>query len=66
MQFYTETEVARTLNCSKATLRRMRREHRGPAWTRVGRLIRYLPDWLPEYVASGATGGTTQEHQSLG
>jgi excisionase family DNA binding protein len=59
MQLYTEGDAARTLNCSKATLRRMRREHRGPRWTRVGRLIRYPVSWLREYVERNAGDSAT-------
>ena len=64
MKTYRENEVARMLNCSRATLRRMRREHRGPRWTRVGRMIRYPDEWMTEYVErhAGVTEEAIQEH----
>lgn len=52
-----EKEAARFLNCSVALLRRMRREHRGPRWVRIGgRLVRYPADWLSEYVDHNEAG----------
>lgn len=50
----TEREVAQSLRCSVAALRRMRRERRGPRWTRVGRLVRYPLTWLREYLQENA------------
>ena len=37
----TETEVAQIFKCTRAALRRMRREKRGPRFIHVGRLVRY-------------------------
>jgi predicted DNA-binding transcriptional regulator AlpA len=37
----TEVEVAEIFKCSRAALRRMRREKRGPRFIHVGRLVRY-------------------------
>ncbi len=51
---YDERGAARYLGCSAALLRRMRRERRGPRWTRVGRLVRYPERWLSEYVEAQA------------
>ena len=50
IQTLTEKEVATALRCSTAALRRMRREGRGPQFTRVGRLVRYPADWLRDYI----------------
>jgi len=41
MQTLTESEVAHALKCTKAALRRWRREGRGPRFIRIGRLVRY-------------------------
>ena len=41
MQLLTENETATTLKCTKAALRRWRRERRGPRFVKLGRLIRY-------------------------
>lgn len=55
MQMLTEREVAVLLRCSVAGLRRMRREQRGPRWTRVGsRLVRYPQEWLRDYLYDNA------------
>ena len=41
----TERDAAEYLNCSSALLRLMRQQGRGPAYLRLGRLIRYeVPD----------------------
>jgi predicted DNA-binding transcriptional regulator AlpA len=41
MQLMTEDETAITLKCTRAALRRWRRERRGPRFVKLGRLIRY-------------------------
>ena len=46
----TERDVAALLRCSPAALRRMRREGRGPRWTRVGRLVRYPLRWVQDWI----------------
>ena len=51
---YDDRKAAEFLGCSRALLRRMRREGRGPRWTRVGRLVRYPSDWLSEYIEAHA------------
>jgi hypothetical protein len=41
----TERDAAGYLNCSPALMRLMRQQGRGPAYLRLGRLIRYeIPD----------------------
>lgn len=53
----TEKEVAEVLQCSVACLRRMRREGRGPKWTKVGRLVRYSEHWVTEYLEANSIRG---------
>lgn len=55
LKFCDEREAARVLACSRALLRRMRSERRGPRWTRIGRLVRYRDDWLVEFADANAT-----------
>ena len=50
MQLHTEDETARILSCTKAALRRWRRERRGPRFVKLGRLIRYRQSDLEEFV----------------
>ena len=47
---FTEPELASDLKCKPAGLRKMRREGRGPGWTRVGRLVRYPRAWVQEWL----------------
>ena len=54
MAMYDERKAAEFLGCSRALLRRMRREKRGPKWTRIGRLVRYSAEWLAEYIEAHA------------
>jgi len=48
----TTTETAQALKCTPGALARMRRERRGPAFVRVGRLIRYRPVDLDAWLKS--------------
>jgi predicted DNA-binding transcriptional regulator AlpA len=50
MQLHTENETAKILCCTKAALRRWRRERRGPRFVRLGRLVRYRQSDLEEFV----------------
>ncbi len=50
----TEHETAKLLKCSVPGLRRMRREGRGPRWTKLGKLVRYRSDWLREFLEKNA------------
>lgn len=47
-----ESEAARILGCTVACLRGWRRKKRGPAFIRVGRLVRYRPSELAEFMDS--------------
>ena len=54
----TELEVSKRLNVSVASLRRWRLLRRGPAFLKVGSLVRYQPEDLDAWLASLPTGGT--------
>jgi excisionase family DNA binding protein len=54
----TEQEVSKRLNVSVASLRRWRRLRRGPAFVKVGSLVRYSPEELEAWIASRPTGGS--------
>jgi hypothetical protein len=48
----TEQEVSKRLNVSVASLRRRRLTKRGPAFHKVGSLVRYQPDDLYVWIVS--------------
>jgi excisionase family DNA binding protein len=50
LHLLTEKQTAELLNCTASALRRMRREKRGVAYVRIGRLIRYNPQDVEQYV----------------
>jgi hypothetical protein len=54
----TEHEVSKRLNVSVASLRRWRLLKRGPAFLKVGSLVRYRPEDLEEWLSSRPTGGS--------
>jgi excisionase family DNA binding protein len=54
----TEEEVSKALNVSVASLRRWRLERRGPAFIKVGSLVRYKPEDLELWLAAQPTGGS--------
>lgn len=56
LKFYSESELAQLWGCARGTLRRMRREGRGPPWIRLGRLVRYPEAWLQSYMLANAAG----------
>jgi hypothetical protein len=53
----TEQEVSRRLSVSVASLRRWRLLRRGPAFVKVGSLVRYSLVDLEAWLASLPTGG---------
>lgn len=55
----TQIEVSKRLNVSVASLRRWRLLRRGPAFLKVGSLVRYRPEDLDTWLASLPTGGST-------
>ena len=57
----TETEVAKRLNVSLASVRRWRLERRGPAFVKVGALVRYRPEDLDAWLSALPTGGGVQD-----
>ena len=46
----TENEASEILNCTKAALRRWRRERRGPDFIKIGRLVRYRESDLLDFI----------------
>ncbi len=64
MQILNETEVAEMLRCTKAALRRWRREGRGPRFIRVGRLIRYRLADVEEFLESNASSSRPASNAS--
>ncbi len=58
MVLMTETEVSKQLNVSLASLRRWRLLNRGPAFLKVGSLVRYRPEDLEAWLISRPTGGS--------
>jgi Helix-turn-helix domain len=61
----TEKQLSAALHCSKAALRRMRREGRGPRWTRVGRLIRYPKQWIQQFIEQNASSAAGTPERCL-
>jgi excisionase family DNA binding protein len=56
----TEEEVSKRLNVSLASLRRWRLLRKGPAFVKLGSLVRYKPEDLDSWLASLPTGGSVQ------
>jgi excisionase family DNA binding protein len=48
----TEGEAARLLRVSLTSVRRWRREGRGPVYRKIGRSVRYRPDDLADFIAT--------------
>jgi hypothetical protein len=46
----TELDAARFLNVHPGTLRNWRCKGKGPAYTLVGEAVRYIPQYLRDYV----------------
>ena len=61
-----ETEVAKKLRVSLACLRRWRLEKRGPAFVKIGQLVRYRPDQLELWIQSLPTGGLEKGETKTG
>lgn len=61
----TEQDVSKRLNVSVASLRRWRLTKRGPAFLKVGSLVRYPPEELEAWLASLPTGGTARHERSF-
>jgi hypothetical protein len=54
----TENEVSKRLNVSVASLRRGRLLRRGPAFLKIGSLVRHSAEDLDAWLASRPTGGS--------
>lgn len=61
-----EHQVAEFLGCSVALLRRMRREGRGPKFTRIGRLVRYREDWLSQCIEANSVDAQARKEARSG
>jgi excisionase family DNA binding protein len=57
----TETEVAKRLNVSLALVRRWRVKKHGPAFVKVGVLVRYRPEDLEAWLNGLPAGGSSPE-----
>lgn len=65
----TELEVAKRLNVSRASLRRWRVLKRGPAFVKIGGLVRYRPDELETWLntlSTGAPGPSNPKNPDVG
>lgn len=49
----TEIEVAKLLNVSVATIRRRRLFRQPPEWIKIGASVRYEPQTVKRFIASG-------------
>ena len=47
----TERETSKLMAVSVAALRRWRREHRGPPFLKIGRMVRYRRQDIEEFLA---------------
>ena len=57
LDLLTENEVSKRLNVSVASRRRWRLQGRGPAFLKVGCLVRYRPEDLESWIADRPVGG---------
>lgn len=58
LNLMTEEQVSKLLHVSVASLRRWRLERRGPAFIKVGSLVRYKPEDLEQWLTIQPTGGS--------
>jgi len=64
LDLLTENDVSRRLNVSVASLRRWRLQRRGPAFLKVGFLVRYRPEDLDSWIANLPVGGYAGERRT--
>ena len=64
LDLLTENDVSKRLNVSVASLRRWRLQGRGPAFLRVGCLVRYRPEDLDSWIAQLPAGGYAGERRA--
>jgi hypothetical protein len=66
---FTINQAATFLNCTPAALERWRRERRGPAYLKIGRLVRYtrrdLVTWLSSKRILSAEARTPAKNMSM-
>ena len=62
----TEGEAAALLRVSLTSLRRWRREGRGPVYRKLGRTVRYRPGDLADFVGSALRRETGWRQRQLG
>jgi excisionase family DNA binding protein len=60
MKLLTETEVAAKLEVTRPCLRRWRHEQRGLPFVRVGRLVRYRPSDVDDFINTNLQALRTQ------
>ena len=58
LNLMTESEVAKRLQVSLGSIRRWRVENRGPAFIKVGSLVRYRPEDVEGWLAGLPSGGS--------
>jgi len=63
LDLLTENDVSKRLNLSVASLRRWRLQRRGPAFVKVGCLVRYRPEDLDSWIADLPVGGYAGERR---
>ena len=61
LDLLTENDVSKRLNVSVASLRRWRLQGRGPAFLKVGCLVRYRPEDLDSWIAHLSVAGYAGE-----
>jgi excisionase family DNA binding protein len=61
----TEAEAANILRVSLTSLRRWRREGRGPVYRKLGRTVRYRPQDLADFVGSALRRETGWRQRQL-
>jgi hypothetical protein len=57
MQLLNEKDAAQVLGCSAGLLRKWRQSGEGPAFCKIGRLVRYRADDLASFVAASRIEG---------
>ena len=60
-RMHNRREVARILGCSEAAVRRWEALGVGPVPTRIGRLVRFTPDSIREFVERNTQGDLRQQ-----
>ena len=60
-RLYTRREAARLLGCSEAALRRWEGLGSGPRVTRLGRLVRFSPESIREFVERNSQAEQKEE-----